>query len=89
MRLRVENAALGRWVVTQTDALANLVRRVTGHGARVEIACPAPDAGSPESTRRRFEEAQEVPVIRTAMEIFNADIVEGEESPPPADPPGS
>ncbi|MHC4142920.1 MAG: hypothetical protein ACYSUF_14020 [Planctomycetota bacterium] len=46
----------------------------------------------PQAARKRIEEAQQSPLVRRAMEIFDATIVEVQDEPatqPPADAAGS
>jgi DNA polymerase-3 subunit gamma/tau len=93
LRLAVDtaDAGLGRWLATQTEPLAEMVRRATSRAVVVEIDTSAAEDAGPQAARARIEEAQRSPLVRRAMEIFDADVVDVKDSPAPrsADAPGS
>jgi DNA polymerase-3 subunit gamma/tau len=95
LRLAVDtrDAGLGRWLAGQTAPLAEMIRQATGRDVVVEIDTSAvKGADGPQAARKRIEEAQQSPLVRRAMEIFDATIVEVQDEPatqPPADAAGS
>jgi hypothetical protein len=95
MRLALDtpDAGLGRWLAGQTAQLAEMIRRATARDVIVEIDTSAlKGADGPQEVRRKIEEAQQSPLVRRAMEIFDATVVEVQEEPatqPPADAAGS
>jgi DNA polymerase-3 subunit gamma/tau len=94
LRLAVDTSdpGLGRWLATQAEPLADMVRRATARDVVVEIDASAVEAEGPQAARARIEAAQRSPLVRRAMEIFDADVVDVQEAPapgPPADAGGS
>jgi DNA polymerase III gamma/tau subunit len=86
LRLAVDtaDAGLGRWLATQAEPLAEMVRRATARDVVVEIDTSAADsADGPQAARARIEEAQRSPLVRRAMEIFDATVVDVQESEAP------
>jgi DNA polymerase-3 subunit gamma/tau len=71
------DAGLARWLITQGDALAEIVRRATDHRVVVDIdASSVKAAPEPQEKKKRIEEAQRLPVVRRACEIFDATVVD-------------
>jgi hypothetical protein len=95
LRLTVDtpDAGLGRWLAGQTAQLAEMIRRATAQNVIVEIDTSAvKGAEGPQAARKRIEEAQQSPLVRRAMEIFDATVVEVQDepaTPPPAEAAGS
>jgi DNA polymerase-3 subunit gamma/tau len=93
LTLDTPDAGLGRWLAGQTAQLAEMIRRATARNVIVEIDTSAlKGADGPQAVRKRIEEAQQSPLVRRAMEIFDATVVEVQEEPatqPPAAAAGS
>ncbi|MHC4127886.1 MAG: DNA polymerase III subunit gamma/tau [Planctomycetota bacterium] len=86
LRLAVDtpDAGLGRWLATQAEPVAEMVRRATSREVVVEIDTSAAEsADGPQAVRDRIEEAQQSPLVRRAMEIFDATVVDVQESAAP------
>jgi DNA polymerase III gamma/tau subunit len=84
LRLAVDTSdpGLGRWLATQAEPLADMVRRATSRDVVVEIDTAAVEgADGPQAARTRIEEAQRSPLVRRAMEIFDADVVDVQDAP--------
>ncbi|MHC4304029.1 MAG: hypothetical protein ACYSW2_06005, partial [Planctomycetota bacterium] len=76
------DAGLGRWLAGQAAPLAEMIRRATSRDVIVEIDTSVADAADgPQAARKRIEDAQELPLVRRAMEIFDATVVDVQESP--------
>jgi hypothetical protein len=80
---KTADAGLGRWLATQAAPLAEMVRRATSRDVIVEIDTSEADDAGPQAARARIEAAQRSPLVRRAMEIFDADVVEVKDSPAP------
>jgi DNA polymerase-3 subunit gamma/tau len=93
LALDTPDAGLGRWLAGQTVQLAEMIRRATARDVIVEIDTSAvKGADGPQAVRRKIEEAQQSPLVKRAMEIFDATVVEVQEAPatqPPTDAAGS
>ena len=82
LRLSVEtdDSGLGSWLSTQTVELADMVRRATSMSVHVEIeAKPRPTPGRPAGASQaggELERAEQLPLVRAAMEIFDATVVD-------------
>ncbi|MHC4210435.1 MAG: DNA polymerase III subunit gamma/tau [Planctomycetota bacterium] len=90
LRLAVDtpDAGLGRWLATQAEPLAEMVRRATSRDVVVEIDTSATEsADGPQAVRARIEEAQQSPLVRRAMEIFDATVVDVQEAAAPGPAP--
>jgi DNA polymerase-3 subunit gamma/tau len=78
------DAGLARWLATQTEPLAEAVRQATARDVRVQIDTSSVEgAAGPQSARERIEEAQRLPLVRRACEIFDATVVDVQDSPGP------
>jgi DNA polymerase-3 subunit gamma/tau len=86
LRLSVDtdDTGIARWLATQGQALTDLLRRATGQALRVELdVSGAPPAKAGAKAAAKIEQVEQLPLVRTAMEIFDATVVDVEESPPP------
>ncbi|MHC4219875.1 MAG: hypothetical protein ACYSU7_15645, partial [Planctomycetota bacterium] len=84
LRLTIDTAdpGLGRWLATQTKPLAEMVRQATARSVVVEIDTGAVEAAAgPREVRTRIDEAQELPMVKRAMEIFDATVVDVQDAP--------
>ena len=66
---------LARWMAGQCGTLTDLVMRATSRRVEVVIDVSCVGADERESQRRR-EAARERPLVRTAMEIFDAEVID-------------
>ena len=58
-----------------------------GVGVKIELATPSsPVAASTDSRAAKIEQARQLPLVRTATQIFNADVVDVQDSPTPSAP---
>ncbi|MCP3904847.1 MAG: DNA polymerase III subunit gamma/tau [Planctomycetes bacterium] len=76
-------AASARYLRTMTDRIAELVERATGQRMKVEIEAPAESADepaaapvAPAATAQQLTEVRGMPIVRRAMEIFDAAVVD-------------
>ncbi|MCZ6446012.1 MAG: DNA polymerase III subunit gamma/tau [Planctomycetota bacterium] len=86
LRLAVDtdDVGLARWLVTQTEALADLVRHATGRSLQIELdTTRAQAAETPRTKAERIDQARQLPLVTTAMEIFDATIVDVQDSSEP------
>lgn len=74
LRLAVtaRDEGLARWLATQGPAVAELVNRAAAQ--RVQVVVEAP-AGLPSSPASKFKAAEELPLVRSTMAIFDATVV--------------
>ncbi|UCD76802.1 MAG: DNA polymerase III subunit gamma/tau [Phycisphaerales bacterium] len=82
LRLTVaeEGVAVVRFLRTQTDALADLVERATGRSVRIELDSSRAESGPPAAVdEQQLAEAQKLPLVRKAMDLFDAVVVEAEQ----------
>ena len=89
LRLAVDASEPGqaRWLASQTKELASIVQQATGVGVKIELATPSsPLAASTDSRAAKIEQARQLPLVRTATQIFNADVVDVQDSPTPSAP---
>ena len=89
LRLAVDTPEPGqaRWLASQTKELASFVQQATGVGVKIELAAPSlPAAPSSDSRAAKIEQARQLPLVRTAAQIFNADVVDVQDAPTPSDP---
>ena len=84
-RRRGDDAGLARWLATRSDALAGLVRQATGRRLRVELLTARP-AAAKGGTTTEIKEVEQWPLVKAAMEIFDASVVEVEDSPSSSEP---
>ncbi len=83
LRLKVDtdDAGLARWLATQDKALGVLARQATNRAMRVELDTPLIDEGSGSgSSPSEIEQARQIPIVRRASEIFDADVVDVRDS---------
>ena len=85
---------MARWLAGQSDAVASIVKQAVGRNIRIELSTSAAIGGAPADSRAgKIAEVQQLPVVRKAMEIFNADVVDVQDAPQPSpatpDNPGS
>ncbi len=77
LAIATSDEGLARWLTDQPKAVARLVQRATSRSVDVILDEPAAKpADGPTSTRKRIEAAEDIPIVRTAMEIFNASVVD-------------
>ncbi len=80
LSIQTSDEGLAGWLTDQTRALGDLVRRATSR--RVGVVIAASDIGAAKNAaRRRREEARQLPLVRTVMEIFDADVVDVQDNP--------
>ena len=80
LSIQTTDAGLATWLGDQTQAVVDLVRRATSHP--VEVVIVASETGAARNVaRRRREEARQLPLVRTVMEIFDADVVDVQDNP--------
>jgi DNA polymerase-3 subunit gamma/tau len=65
---------LAGWLATQSAAVADLVSRAAARRVEVAIEAPAPAPGGSAAARKRS--AEELPLVRSAMAIFDATVVD-------------
>ena len=83
LRLRVEtdDAGLARWLATQDKALGVLAREASTLAVRVELDGPLSDEASGSgSGPSEIERARQIPIVKRASEIFDADVVDVRDS---------
>ena len=89
LQLTVDEAAAdsARYLSTQSETVSELIRRVTGRKVRVRIDAPARRSiNSIRASRTLIKEATQLPVVRKAMEIFDAVVIDVEDAPAEAQP---
>ncbi len=80
LSIQTADEGLAGWLTDQTRALGDLVRRATSR--RVGVVVATSDIGAAKTAeRRRREEARQLPLVRTVMEIFDADVVDVQDNP--------
>ena len=88
LRLAVDAPEPGqaRWLTSQTKELASIVRQATGVGVKIELAAPSlPQTQVTDSRAAQIEQARQLPLVRVASQIFNADVVDVQDSPTPSE----
>ncbi len=75
-------AGLSGWLSTQAAAVAELVQRSAAR--RVEVVIESPAQQPARSPAARIKAAEELPLVRSAMAIFDATVVDVQEEPPEA-----
>ena len=83
LRLRVDtlDTGLARWLATQDKALGVLARQATNRAVRVELDRPLIDEGDGSgSGPSEIERARQIPIVKRASEIFDADVVDVRDS---------
>ncbi len=94
LAVNTSDTGLARWLAGQSDAVALIVKQAVGRNIQIELSTSAAiGRASAESRAGRITEVQRLPVVRKAMEIFNADVVDVQDAPQPSpvtpDNPGS
>ncbi|MEE8155641.1 MAG: DNA polymerase III subunit gamma/tau [Phycisphaerales bacterium] len=94
LAVNTSDTGLARWLAGQSDAVASIVQQAVGRNIRVELSTSAAIGLAPAaSLAGKIAEVQQLPVVRKAMEIFNADVVDVQDAPRPSpgtpDKPGS
>ena len=94
LAVNTSDTGLARWLAGQSDAVASIVKQAVGRNIRIELSTSAASGGAPADSRAgKITEVQQLPVVRKAMEIFNADVVDVQDAPQPSpatpDNPGS
>ncbi len=94
LAVNTSDTGLARWLAGQSDAVASIVKQAVGRNIRIELSTSAAIGGAPADSRAgKIAEVQQLPVVRKAMEIFNADVVDVQDAPQPSpatpDNPGS
>ena len=77
LRLAIQSGdeGLARWLAGQCGTLTDLVMRATSR--RVEVVVDVSGVGSDErESQQRRDAARERPLVRTAMEIFDAEVID-------------
>ncbi len=80
LRLAIQSGdeGLARWLAAQCGTLTDLVKRATSRRVEVVVDVSCVGADEQESQQRR-EAARERPLVRTAMEIFDAEVIDVQE----------
>ena len=80
LRLAIQSGdeGLSRWLAAQCGTLTDLVMRATSRRVEVVVDVSCVGADEQESQQRR-EAARERPLVRTAMEIFDAEVIDVQE----------
>jgi len=94
LAVNTSDTGLARWLAGQSDAVASIVKQAVGRNIRIELSTSAAVGLAPAaSLAGKITEVQRLPVVRKAMEIFNADVVDVQDAPQPSpatpDNPGS
>ncbi len=94
LAVNTSDTGLARWLAGQSDAVASIVKQAVGRNIQIELSASAANESAPAaSLAGRIAEVQHLPVVRKAMEIFNADVVDVQDAPRPSpvtpDNPGS
>jgi len=80
LSIRTADEGLARWLTGQAQPLADLVKRATAR--RVDVVV---EESSVEDDRallqQRKDEARDLPMVRTAIEIFDAEVIDVKETP--------
>ena len=82
LRLSIQTAdeGLARWLTGQAQSLVDLVKRATAR--RVEVIVEYTSIGDARTVlQQRKEEARDLPMVRAAIEIFDAEVIDVKESP--------
>jgi hypothetical protein len=83
--VNTSDAGLARWLAGQSDAVASIVKQAVGRNIQIELSTSAANERTPSaSLAGKITQVQELPVVRKAMEIFNADVVDVQDSPQPS-----
>ena len=94
LAVNTSDTGLARWLAGQSDAVASIVKQAVGRNIQIELSTSAAIGDAPADSRAgKITEVQRLPVVRKAMEIFNADVVDVQDAPQPSpvtpDNPGS
>ncbi len=91
LAVNTSDTGLARWLAGQSDAVASIVRQAVGRDIRIELSMSAANERAPAASRAgKITQVQRLPVVRKAMEIFNADVVDVQDAPqPPPVTPGN
>ncbi len=80
-------APMARFLATQGEQIAELIRRATDRQVRVEIDAAAARSGArPELPEGSLDEAASIPVVAEAMELFDATIIDVKDAPETEEP---
>ncbi len=82
LAITTAEAGLSGWLSTQTAAVAELVQRTAAR--RVEVVIESPATQPARSPAARIKAAEELPLVRSAMAIFDATVVDVQEERPEA-----
>ena len=81
LKIDTDDAGLARWLATQGKALGDLARQATNRTVHVELDTPLIDQGSGSgSGPSEIEQARQIPIVKRASEIFDADVVDVRDS---------
>jgi hypothetical protein len=84
LSIQTTDTGLAAWLTDQTQAVVDLVRRATSH--RVEVVLVASETEvAIDVARQRRDAARQLPLVRTVMEIFDADVVDVQDAGSPTD----
>ncbi|MEE9130473.1 MAG: DNA polymerase III subunit gamma/tau [Phycisphaerales bacterium] len=85
LAVNTSDTGLARWLAGQSDAVASIVRQAVGRDIRIELSTSPAIGLAPAASRAgKITEVQQLPVVRKAMEIFNADVVDVQDAPRPS-----
>ena len=85
LAVNTSDTGLARWLAGQSDAVASIVRQAVGRNIQIELSTSTAIGGAPAaSLAGKITEVQHLPVVRKAMEIFNADVVDVQDAPQPS-----
>ncbi len=80
LSIRTADEGLARWLTGQTQPLVDLVKRATSR--RVEVVVDDASVGAARTVlQQRKDEARDLPMVRTAIEIFDAEVIDVKETP--------
>jgi hypothetical protein len=82
-----EGARSARFLSAQTGSVAEFVQRATGRNVKVEINVPAVETQAVRvRNAQAMEQVRKMPLVQTAMHLFDAVATSVQDAPPPAQP---
>ena len=84
LRLTIDEAGArqARFLVTQAEAVVDIVRRATGQAVTVTIEPPREESAAPDvATTPSTDAVRQHPVVRKAEEIFDAVVTDVRDRP--------
>ncbi|MCH7799468.1 MAG: DNA polymerase III subunit gamma/tau [Planctomycetes bacterium] len=80
LSIRTADEGLARWLTGQALPLAELVKRATAR--RVDVVVDESSVGAARTeVQREIDKARDLPMVRTAIEIFDAEVIDVKETP--------